>query len=688
MNPGSVVEYAVADGHRLGAVLDVIGKTKLLVLTATGDENRPTFDDISFTLTGCFGTHDRGAALDAVQRLERELESLTGTLDVADIWSSAGGGRSYEIDELARVSGHPAGLAHIAVARVLRGDDVYFRHRKGRFEARSIEQVEERLRQLEFAVSRDAQRATFVARLAEILALPSEERADRFRRAEQTDPEFEEWAELLRGFAADEAEFARREEVDAVLDDITQASGLRLSARAAPRGFELMLELGLWTEHENLAMHHFGLLDRHDDATRELAAAAAAAGFDREGREDFTGWWSLTIDDIDAHDFDDGLSIRPTLDGGWEVAIHIADPDAYAPKGSALDKAARQRGSSIYLSDGAIGMFPLELSADAMSLMQDVDRPGLTTHVLFDADLEIVEWRFAPSVVRMNRRLTYDEVDAALLSNSTDHTTSVLRDLAFIADELHARRLARGARPIELPEPHVRVAFEDGDAHIELRIQEPSTARNLVAEFMVLAGELTARWCTDHNVPIIYRTQDPPGAERDDPEIQHVPEGWAREFALLMTMRRGDLTTNPGAHAALGLDRYAQATSPIRRYGDLVLQRQLKAALRGDELPYDMHDLYRVAQRIERANHETSMAERESEEYWILEHLRRREGEEVDVMVVAARDETGRRAEVILLDCGFRTQVRFRTRPELGSTVRLRIDRARCRPPVLTLEEL
>lgn len=685
MKPGHVVEFVTGEERRLGAVLDVVGKVKLLVLTSDGSEQRPTRDDITFTLAGNFERGDRDGARRALDAVEQRVDGIAASLDLEVLWNAADPSATYEIAELARLSGQGGGMVNIALGRLLRENSAYFRQRKGRFSRRTEEQVQDNFEAQRQQAEKVGQRARFVAAVAALFQRPRAERAAAYR-ALVAEPGLSEWRELLEGFAADETGYPRREDAERLIDELAAAADLRLNARANPRGFELMLELGLWHEHEITALHRFGVVEQHSPEALDAADEAVARGFDRDGRTDFTSWWTATIDAASSRDLDDALSIRPTLEGGWEVAVHIADPDAYAPIGSLLDQQAARRGATIYLPDRTVDMFPSVLSHGAMSLVQGAQRPAVTTHVVFDSDLDIESVAFTPSIVEVNRRLSYAEVDAMLESASNDHTTSVVRDLAYIADELHARRLARGARAVELPETVAHVDLETTPTTIAIERQDPSPARSLVAEFMVLVGELTAKWCVDHDVPLIFRAQQPPHAERGDHQIQRIPEGWAREFAVLMSMQRGALGVTPAAHAALGVDVYAQSTSPIRRYSDLVVQRQLKAALRGAALPYSELDLHKFAHTVEQALHEAHTIQDEATQYWLLEQLHHHEGEVVDAVLVARRED--RHAEVILVSSGYRTRAKVRSNAAVGDTIKVRIDRARPRPPVLVLEQV
>ena len=284
------------------------------------------------------------------------------------------------------------------------------------------------------------------------------------------------------------------------------------------------------------------------------AERLAARGFDRGARQDYTSWWTCTIDDPHSHDLDDALSIRATIDGGWELAIHIADPSAFVARGSLVDDHAAARATSIYLPTGVHPMFPRALSEDAMSLVAGSERPALTLRVEFDEYLELVDSELTPSVIRVDRRLSYDEVDRMLDDHhDRSHAAETLGSLRYIADELAAAREEAGAVAIQFPQARLDVTLADGEPHVELVVIEKSVARSVVEEMMVFVGDRVARMCCERGIPVPYRAQERPDTEPSDPRILALPNGWAREFAVLCGMKKGEVSLVPRPHAGLGL---------------------------------------------------------------------------------------------------------------------------------------
>lgn len=519
-------------------------------------------------------------------------------------------------------------------------------------------------------------------KLVELLRLPAYERRRAFDDA-RSNPEFDAAAEMLRKYAVSDDPYAHRDQAEAWLAGVR--AEVTLDPSSGPPAFTLLRDLRVFDEHENLAVHRFDISLEHPPERLAEADELAARGWDREGREDFTAWWTCTIDDASTGDIDDALSVQPRLGGGWELAVHIADPGAFIEVGTPFDEYIRERGTSIYLPTGVAPMLPEVLSEQAVSLVQAQPRPALTTVVVFDEDLLVVETRVVASIIEVNRRYSYEQVDALLTSEGREtFETQKMAELCYISDELHARRAEQGAEGIDLPRPTIKVEIEDGEPKTHVRVDGPSTARNIVAELMVMVGRMTAQWCHRRDIPLIYRGQERPDVERRDDQIQNIPQGWAREYALLRAMRRGEVDVVPRPHAALGIPMYAQVTSPIRRYADLVNQRQVKAAIAGQALPYDRAALRVLLEVVQKAAYEAGVVEEEGRGYWLLWHLQAMQGEELDAVILDAREGEAD-VELMLEDYAWRLRRPVRGRVAPGDAVRLRVERADPRAGTLTL---
>lgn len=370
------------------------------------------------------------------------------------------------------------------------------------------------------------------------------------------------------------------------------------------------------------------------------------------------------------------------------MGIHIADPSARVLMDTPLDDDARQRGTSIYLPTGAIAMFPRALSEEAMSLLAGEVRPAISTMVRLDQDLNVVDVRLVPSSIRVGARLSYDEVEQWLQGSENSRLGDMLHTLSYIAEERMMRREDAGAVSIDLPEVKMRVNLHADPPEVSVEpLRTNSPARLLVSEMMILGNEQMARFCHQNNIPTIYRTQEAPDEELLDAETLAIPEGLARNYAMLRKMKRGDITTEPGPHYGLGLRYYVQASSPIRRYSDLVCQRQIKAFLAGEQLPYDAERIVQVLARVDNTAREALRAERETQRYWLTYYLGQRPGQNMEAVVVEHKDEAGQRGAVFLNNCAYKTNCTFKRRIPLGSTIQVVVERADPRKDILVVRE-
>ncbi len=348
-----------------------------------------------------------------------------------------------------------------------------------------------------------------------------------------------------------------------------------------------------------------------------------------EPRRDLMHLQALAIDDEGSHDPDDALS--------WEngrLWVHIADAAALIPADSLADFEARARGANLYLPEGTVTMLPPE-ATQILALGLDEISPALSFGLDLDETGNIVDFEIIPSLVRVTR-LSYREAETRL-------EESPFKELLATAQLHEARRRANGAINIDLPEVKVRVV----DGEVEIRPLPKLRSRDLVREAMLLAGEAVARYAIDHDLPIPFTTQDAPTAELpagDTPSVY---------FATRMMLRPGSKGTTPGVHAGLGMDLYAQATSPLRRYLDLVVHQQLRAHLTGKP-PMDAKRITTLIGSADAGTRDVRRTERLSNRHWTSVYLLQHPEWQGEGIVVEVR---GHRHKVLLPQLGSETNL-------------------------------
>ncbi|OLB01184.1 MAG: ribonuclease R [Verrucomicrobia bacterium 13_2_20CM_54_12] len=317
-----------------------------------------------------------------------------------------------------------------------------------------------------------------------------------------------------------------------------------------------------------------------------------------EGREDLRGEFIVTVDPDDARDFDDAIHVEK-IGGGWRLGVHIADVAAYVEPDSPLDREARRRGNSVYLPDRVIPMLPERLSNGVCSLNPGVDRLTHSVFIHFDKHGNAKSARFARSLVRSARRLTYKQAYAILTAAPGDQLGERLHLAWELAALLRQRRFEHGALDLDFPEVKVWV---DKDGHpVKLERVENDKSHQLIEEFMLAANESVARELKKRAVPTIYRIHENPDPEKlaefrefvlgfnytvgdvtHRAELQRLlaatrgkPEEQALKVGLLKSLKRARYSPQPLGHYGLAKANYLHFTSPIRRYADLVVHRAL-----------------------------------------------------------------------------------------------------------------
>ncbi len=687
---GSIIEFDDGDQYRIAIVTDTIGKKKLAILAADGAEMRTERDDISFELgSGSVGNPERASK--NLQELESTIGQRRADVDLEMLWEFVReDGDVLEAGELAEVMfADDSAESVLAVIRALRDNPVYFKNKRGyTYEPRPDGKVANLREQREAELAKQRERNRVLESIGEMLELPKGERKPRADELINSDDALRNALYLLQDYAAEGDDFFRSGEAKDWLDDLNDHIDVSLPGSGELKAFHLMVELGIWDEHYNLAMHRYNIDPEMPDDIVERAREVVEEPWEPEPyRRDMTDWTTVTIDAPHSRDLDDALSCRPTIDGGFELAIHITDPSAMIERDGPLDREAEKRGTSVYLPTGSVPMFPRQLSEEKMSLLPGKTRPALTALVTFDASLEVVDSEILLTTIEVDRRLSYDEVDAMLDGEESGRFPDLVARLEHVADECHNRRTEDGGAYFDLPDMEMEVDADSDPPEVEVESVETETrSRALVSELMVLNNEMVGKFCARREIPAIFRTQPPPEQPLVDDEIEAIPEGVARTFAQIYRMNRGETTSQPGRHFGLGLNTYAQASSPIRRYIDLVCQRQVKAAILDEPLPYDQDGILEVLGSVERAMSSASSATRASERYWLLYYLDQHD-EPLDGIVIDHYDDQGSRVSVFLTDCAYKSKCTLRNKVPVGHEVRVEVERADPRRDILSLRQ-
>ena len=362
----------------------------------------------------------------------------------------------------------------------------------------------------------------------------------------------------------------------------------------------------------------FGLPLRYaPDAEKEAEESPdSVTAADRRGRRDLREQVTVTIDGETARDFDDAVAVED-LDGrGTRLRVSIADVAHYVREGSALDREAYGRGTSVYFPDRAIHMLPAPLSSGICSLKEGEERLTLTAEMEFDGGGRRTGYRVFESVIRSHARLTYTEVAAALESGKEPEGRPAdllehLRRMERLARKLLAVRMERGSIDFDLPEAELIIDVQGKTEDVVKR--ERNIAHRIVEEFMLQANMAVAEFLEGRKAPQLYRVHEPPEA-RDIQEfaelakafgftigvkgtvkpkdlanmLAHVkgrPEEHLINQVLLRSMRQARYSPKNAGHFGLAFDHYCHFTSPLRRYPDLVNHRILKRVLQEGSIP-------------------------------------------------------------------------------------------------------
>jgi ribonuclease R len=448
---------------------------------------------------------------------------------------------------------------------------------------------------------------------------------------------------------------------DVVLVKVTKWSG---KINKSPHG-EVLLVLGE-PGSSNIAMQSilvqngFNLLFP-PEIEAEMAALPSEPGqADLEGRADYREVTTCTIDPLTAKDFDDALSIRYLDNDQIEIGVHIADVTHFVTPGTALDREAYLRSTSVYLVDRVLPMLPERLSNELCSLRPNEDSLCFSAVFTFDKSHRVVKRWFGKTIIHSDRRFAYEEVQE-ILENGKGEFSKELNELNTIATALREQRLKNGSLVFETDE--VQFVLDEHGVPMEIFVKERKDAHLLIEDFMLLANREVAYYMgvtrRSDNIPFVYRIHDSPDPEKleqlarcakelgftmkmDTPQqisrsFNALADAAQKDEALMVlepiairTMAKAEYNTQNIGHYGLAFQYYTHFTSPIRRYSDVLVHRELYENIDGRTKRTDLNKLQEQCQHVSNMERKAQRAERDSIKYKQAEYMQKFIGQQFE----------------------------------------------------------
>jgi len=422
------------------------------------------------------------------------------------------------------------------------------------------------------------------------------------------------------------------------------------------KGLQNVLSITQFVQYKNALPFRF-------KKRSESEAQALDTSMDIKDRLDLRETIHVTIDGELAKDFDDAVCIEKT-DRGFTLYVSIADVSHYVSPGSALDREAYERGTSVYFPGTVVPMLPKVLSNGICSLNPEEDRLAMTVKLAFNMNGDLTGSSFHKSIIKSVLRLTYNEVEDALIRKERKTRKEVQRLLPSLeymgelATLLSTKREKRGSLDFDLPEPDVILDIEGGIQDI-LRAERLFSHR-IIEEFMIAANEAVANFLTENKVNTMYRIHESPDSEKlkdlerllqalsigykrsgkDIKGLQEVlrnVEGTNYEFlvnrVLLRSMKQARYSSQNKGHFGLASGCYLHFTSPIRRYPDLICHRALKSLVSDGGKRYGDKELQAMANYLSERERLAMEAERDIEDRIRVLFMKDRIGDEYDGII-------------------------------------------------------
>ncbi len=658
MKSGNIVEYIDRQKIMCAVILEVKNQ-RLRLLTESNREINLSANRLAHMCETCLDVSiGRNKMVDTLKEIVGRRNALINNVDIKELWEVLNTEQEWiDLKTMTEFCfpDSPNDDHEAAVVRAFFQNRFYFKFQHDRFFPNTQDHVERKI-----AHERE------VARKNRIIQEGGDWLANVMNDNDPLIPDDKlEIVDLLNSFYL----FGRENENY----DLSKAILARAGIDPDEELFNVLVKLGVFRENENIDLYRYNISTGFPDEVNQYATRLIAStqdSLDTNHRKDFTMLPLMTIDGQSTLDFDDAISLEDCKDH-YRLGIHIVDVGHFVKKGDIIDQEALSRGSSIYMPDHKIPMLPSSLAEDLCSLRAGQLRPAISILVNLNRSYEINDYEITPSFIKVEQQLTYYDVNII-----ADDNKDIIA-LRNIAEKFRQKRMSAGAIQITLPDIHIWIAA-DGEISVN-RINRESPGRMLVAEIMIMANWLMAKFLAEHHVPAIYRSQASP-RER----LYKGNNGTLFQNCMQRKLlSRFILNPEPENHSGLGLDAYVTATSPIRKYFDLATQRQIRSVF-GLETPSTREEINDVIQFLEQPMSRVARIQYRRHRYWLLKYLEKQIGQKEEAIVLYKKRNS---YQIILreymIECELSLSNGMELRPE--DLIQVTLQHANARKDVLSV---
>ncbi|MGD8410476.1 MAG: ribonuclease catalytic domain-containing protein [Desulfobacterales bacterium] len=554
----------------------------------------------------------RDQMVEALKQVVRKREELINNIDIRDLWEVLNAEQNWiDLPTMTEFCfpESPSGDHEAAVMRAIFNDRLYFKFNPDGFRPNSEKQVELLAAQRKQEERKRRLIETGGSWLKNMLNFAGSVDSS------NDGLDFQECSDILKSyylFGKDSKDYA-----------IAKAMVAKADIKSDQEIFRILVKLGVFAENENVELLRCQIKADFNENVLNRAAQIVSSnpiGSAAAERRDLSHLPLLTIDGQGTLDFDDAISIAER-GGTWQLGVHIADVGHFISKGDVVDQEALGRGSSIYMPDQKISMLPSVLAEGLCSLKAGELRPAISVMIDLNPQAEVVRYEILQSLIKVRHQLSYYDVNTYADENRQ------IRILNDIAQKFRQKRLDNGAVQITVPEISIWVS-ENQEVTVN-KVNRESPGRMLVSELMIMANWLMAKYLQARQIPAIFRSQREPRERLYKNGVGTLFQNWMQRRLLSRFL----LNAKPDSHSGLGLDAYITATSPIRKYSDLVNQRQIRAAL-GLETAYSAEQITEIIKSLELPMSYVGRFQYTRHRYWLLKFLENQIGQKEEAIVL------------------------------------------------------